>query len=73
MIVLGTVQAEPLVTQVTVLALFALAIVIGVYGLVAGIVKLDDAGLYLLKKSVSGKFDTIQRAAGSGCWVLHHF
>jgi predicted DNA repair protein MutK len=70
MIVLGTVQAEPLVTQVTVLSLCALAIVIG---LVAGIVKLDDAGLYLLKKSVSGKFDTIQRAAGSGCWVLHHF
>jgi predicted DNA repair protein MutK len=68
--VLGTVQAEPFATQVTVVSLMALAITIGVYGLVAGIVKLDDAGLYLLRKSVSGRFNAIQRAAGRGLLII---
>ena len=44
-IVLGTLQAESFATKVTVLSLLALAITVGVYGLVDGIVKLDDAGL----------------------------
>ena len=44
-IVLGTLQVESFATQVTVLSLLALAITVGVYGLVDGIVKLDDAGL----------------------------
>jgi predicted DNA repair protein MutK len=69
-IVLGTVQAEPFATQVTVVSLLALAITVGVYGLVAGIVKLDDAGLYLLRKSVSGSFNNIQRAAGRGLLII---
>lgn len=69
-IVLGTVQAEPFATQVTVVSLLALAITFGVYGLVAGIVKLDDAGLYLLRKSVSGRFNTLQRAAGRGLLIV---
>ena len=34
-----------------VLAIIAVAITVGVYGLVAGIVKMDDLGLHLLKKS----------------------
>lgn len=68
-IVLGTVQAEPFVTQVTVVSLLALAITVGVYGLVAGIVKLDDAGLYLLRKSVSGSFNRIQRTLGRGLLI----
>jgi predicted DNA repair protein MutK len=69
-IVLGTVQAEPFATQVTVVSLLALAITVGVYGLVAGIVKLDDAGLYLLRKSVSGTFNRIQRAVGRGLLIF---
>jgi hypothetical protein len=68
-IVLGTVQAEPFITQVTVVSLLALAITIGVYGLVAGIVKLDDAGLYLLRKSVSGSFNRLQRTLGRGLLI----
>ena len=68
-IVLGTVQAEPFITQVSVVSLLALAITIGVYGLVAGIVKLDDAGLYLLRKSVSGSFNRLQRALGRGLLI----
>jgi len=69
-IVLGTVQTEPFATQVTVVSLLALAITVGVYGLVAGIVKLDDAGLYLLRKSVSGKFNGFQRSAGRGLLIV---
>ena len=46
-ITLGVVANAPLMTQVAVLSSIAIAMTIGVYGLVAGIVKLDDAGLYL--------------------------
>ena len=53
-ITLGTVQASPFVTQFTVLAGVALLMTVGVYGLVAGIVKIDDAGLYLSRQSGSG-------------------
>ena len=49
-ITLGTVQAQPWTTQLTVLAGVALIMTVGVYGLVAGIVKIDDLGLYLLRK-----------------------
>lgn len=69
-IVLGTVQAETFATQVTVVSLLALGITVGVYGLVAGIVKLDDAGLYLLRKSVSGTFNGIQRSVGRGLLIF---
>ncbi len=53
-ITLGTVQASPFATQFTVLAGVALIRTVGVYGLVAGIVKIDDAGLYLSRQSGSG-------------------
>jgi len=49
-ITLGTVAGEPLPTQVTVLCGIAALMTVGVYGLVAGIVKLDDAGLYLTQR-----------------------
>ncbi len=52
-ITLGTVADKPLLTQLAVLAAIAVIMTIGVYGLVAGIVKLDDAGLYLAQKSSS--------------------
>jgi predicted DNA repair protein MutK len=48
-ITLGTVAAAPFVTQVSVLVGIALIMTVGVYGLVAGIVKLDDGGLYLAR------------------------
>jgi predicted DNA repair protein MutK len=50
-ITLGTVAAAPFLTRVSVLAAIAFIMTIGVYGLVAGIVKLDDAGLYLSQKA----------------------
>ena len=48
---LGTVAAASFAQKATVLIAISLIMTIGVYGLVAGIVKLDDLGLYLSKKS----------------------
>jgi predicted DNA repair protein MutK len=63
-IILGTVQTESFTTQITVLSLMSFLFTVGVYGFVALIVKIDDLGLYLLRKSVSGSFDKIQRLTG---------
>lgn len=49
-IALGTVATAPFGQQVAVLATVALAMTVGVYGLVAGIVKLDDVGFWLARK-----------------------
>ncbi|MFC6300052.1 DUF808 family protein [Pseudomonas sp. CCM 7893] len=49
-ITLGTVADVPLMQQVIVLSGIAIVMTIGVYGLVAGIVKLDDLGLWLTQK-----------------------
>jgi uncharacterized protein len=48
-ITLGVVAAQPFAQQVSVLSIVAVLMTIGVYGLVAGIVKLDDAGLALTR------------------------
>lgn len=50
-ITLGTVATAGFMQQVVVLAGIAFIMTVGVYGLVAGIVKIDDAGLYLSRKS----------------------
>jgi predicted DNA repair protein MutK len=60
-ITLGTVQGQPFVTQLSVLIGIALVMTVGVYGLVAGIVKLDDAGLHLSQRDDAGS-----RALGRG-------
>lgn len=49
-ITLGAVAAAPLVTQISVLVAISAIMTVGVYGFVAGIVKLDDAGLHLSKR-----------------------
>lgn len=69
-IVLGTVREADLSTQIMVVSALAVAVTVGVYGLVAAIVKLDDAGLYLLRKSVSGSFNRLQRFFGRGLLIL---
>ncbi|MBT8068532.1 MAG: DUF808 domain-containing protein [Gammaproteobacteria bacterium] len=50
-IALGTVKDSPMGTQIVVLTAIAVLMTIGVYGLVAAIVKLDDAGIHLLEQS----------------------
>jgi uncharacterized protein len=47
---LGAVAAAPLTTQVGVLIGLSLLMTVGVYGLVAGIVKLDDLGQHLAER-----------------------
>jgi hypothetical protein len=49
---LGSVAAQPLMTQVGVLVAIALIMTVGVYGLVAAIVKLDDVGLHFSQTRV---------------------
>jgi predicted DNA repair protein MutK len=62
---LGTVAAAPLPQRIGVLVGIALIMTVGVYGLVAGIVKLDDAGLYLHRSAGNGAFARFRRALGS--------
>jgi predicted DNA repair protein MutK len=49
-IALGTVSDKPFLTQVGVLTAIAIVMTVGVYGFVAAIVKIDDFGLYLMRK-----------------------
>lgn len=58
---LGTMNGEPFIEQAATLVVVAVAMTIGVYGLVAGIVKMDDAGL-----SLSQKANGAARALGRG-------
>jgi predicted DNA repair protein MutK len=53
-IALGTIATQPFMTRVAVLVSIAALMTVGVYGLVAGIVKLDDLGLYLTRERASG-------------------
>ena len=65
-ITLGTVAAAPFAQQVSVLVGIALLMTVGVYGLVAGIVKLDDAGLHLSRSDPAQALSNVKRALGNG-------
>ena len=65
-ITLGTVAAASFQNQVVVLVGIALIMTVGVYGLVAGIVKLDDAGLWLSRVSGTGGGARLVRGFGRG-------
>ena len=69
-ITLGTVANSNFLTQVAVLVGMAVAMTIGVYGLVAGIVKLDDLGVYLRRGG-----GAVRQAIGAGIlgaapWIM---
>lgn len=57
-IALGTVAQQELLVQLVVVSIVAVLMTIGVYGLVAGIVKLDDLGFYLKRKFKSNSWAT---------------
>jgi hypothetical protein len=61
---LGTVAQASFGKQVAVLAGIAVVMTVGVYGLVAAIVKLDDGGLHLSGRPGAGAWASFQRAAG---------
>jgi predicted DNA repair protein MutK len=63
-ITLGIVADASLGVQLTVLSGIAITMTLGVYGLVAGIVKLDDAGLYLSRRPGEGVTRGVQRSVG---------
>lgn len=63
-IALGTVQDAAFAAQVAVIAGIAVIMTVGVYGLVAGIVKLDDAGLHLVKDDAAHAWAGFKRALG---------
>ena len=58
-IALGTVAGQAFMVRLGVLAGVALVMTLGVYGIVAAIVKLDDAGVWLQRRT-----GAVQRAAG---------
>ncbi len=67
-IALGSVADKGFSQQVTVVSIIAIIMTVGVYGLVAGIVKLDDLGLHLMLKKGKSIFKQIIRKIGS--WLL---
>ncbi|MDB5902499.1 MAG: hypothetical protein JWM26_1377 [Betaproteobacteria bacterium] len=69
-ITLGTVADAAFGTQVAVLSGIAVLMTIGVYGLVAGIVKLDDAGLDLSRADGDTALRRLQRALGRSILVV---
>lgn len=64
-ITLGIVSDAPLLNQVLILAGIAILVTIGVYGIVAMIVKIDDVGYWLREKS-----STLAQAVGGALLAL---
>lgn len=72
-ITLGTVATAAFTQQILVLTAIAAVMTVGVYGLVAGIVKLDDGGLYLASSKGYSIFDSLKRKLGFGIlWFAPH-
>ena len=63
---LGTLVGRTLTEQLLTLVAISIVMTVGVYGLVAGIVKLDDAGLALNRDSGDGTWARFKRALGNG-------
>ncbi|MCH1918036.1 DUF808 domain-containing protein [Shewanella sp. A3A] len=61
---LGIVAESDFVTQLSTLAVIAVVMTAGVYGLVAAIVKLDDVGLYLSERQGQGGMWNMVRRVG---------
>ncbi len=69
-IALGTVQAASFAHRAAVVTVVAAAMTVGVYGFVAGIVKMDDAGLLLLRDESPGAGGRLKRALGNALlWI----
>lgn len=64
-ITLGAVAGQGLLTQLIVLSATAVIMTAGVYGLVAGIVKLDDLGLHLTRRTGPGAAAALLRRIGA--------
>lgn len=77
-IALGSVASAPFLTQILVLVSLAFLMTLGVYGLVAAIVKLDDLGVYLCNRASVGapsRASRLQRSVGNAIvgfapWIM---
>jgi predicted DNA repair protein MutK len=69
-IALGLVADAPFPTRVAVMVGVAVLMTIGVYGIVAAIVKLDDAGLWLCRREGPDAWSRFQCALGSALLAL---
>jgi len=67
-IALGTVANQPIINEIGVLVGISVVMTIGVYGLVAAIVKLDDIGLYMMMRN--GQSTLMQMIRKIGSWLL---
>lgn len=67
MIALGTVMQQSLLLQIMVVSLIAILATVGVYGIVALIVRMDDMGFFLLEraKKMRGAFAVMMKWTGS--------
>jgi predicted DNA repair protein MutK len=61
---LGVVAHMALLTQFMTLSIIAVIMTVGVYGLVAGIVKIDDLGLYLSQRKGQGLLTRLGHSVG---------
>lgn len=62
---LGIVAEMDFISRLLVLSLISLVMTVGVYGLVAGIVKMDDAGVYLMQREGPGMGQQALRWCGA--------
>jgi predicted DNA repair protein MutK len=69
-ITLGTVAAASFARQVSVLVGISIIMTVGVYGLVAGIVKLDDAGLHLSQQAAAWKQSLGRGILRAAPWLM---
>lgn len=65
-VALGTFAGQTLQAQALSLTVLGLAMTVGVYGAVAGLVKLDDLGLWMLARRGHGRLQNAVRRAGGG-------
>jgi len=65
-IALGTVLEQHMLVQIMVVSLIAMVATVGVYGLVAALVRMDDVGLLLIEKSalMNARSAKLMRASG---------
>ncbi len=69
-ITLGTVTGSPFGTQLAVLVAIAMLMTVGVYGLVAGIVKLDDLGKHLMESDAVDSEASFRQRTGYAILVV---
>lgn len=70
MIALGTVMDQPFIQQVIVVSLIAVLATVGVYGVVALIVRMDDAGFLLIEKAERMRGVISQLITATGAFLV---